>query len=722
MAVLKYLGALDACPLSPGQPLRLPEQEMVVIGSGEEADLRICVPSIAKKHARIEQIEDGKYCLQALAKVAGSYLDGRALSRHESPPLSDGCVLRLGNLQFSFVNSPSRELVSQVRRLREWWDRAEEAPEVITPANVTAVGELYGTTCLASGRLTIEEAMGWYQSYRGDRQRSRLLPIAVPHLVDLAACVLFGEPPLRAVGRILAACDPQSVRVRYYKAYQQRYLCSLAFHPQVRFVRDRVSSLRRNSSARPDIVTRFLARIFEWVTNAWYTVDVETEFRKQLRDLKGTEQEVSRETANRARQEAKQLIAEDRDHCAGGESRILLDPADVQAFLIQTGEIIRRARAMEKVLDPVERFLLGARSEVASAFDHHNTPLLAECVATRPLEDRDFEVEPLDREPQVPEIPSRDPGDESAIVRIRTTKRLEDLPQVVPSDLCMLYASEDGEQRLLEKMMNEGLLKFERHDYDTEIRRERFLVCLIADTGPQSWVTGLEGGDVFGDVLPDNFDRVGNASRGCPQVHAQRLIFEILRDLTFFVRLPNVVVDLHFFLQSVGGSALIGGHYHHPLHCATTLAELQRKFGKSKYEDMIQLERLAVGYFFPTAGRARRQSLLPVQLIHRVFQSGNYDLTLFVFLGPRQTLSALLPAELPPPRKRPGVKDVVMMAQLGPWPTSVEVATAESFDEMTLAPDFQSCFDDELRYRILEALLGKRRNGSITETELAFRE
>jgi hypothetical protein len=376
------------------------------------------------------------------------------------------------------------------------------------------------------------------------------------------------------------------------------------------------------------------------------------------------------------------------DRCVG-EPRLLTDPAQTRMFLIQLSQVVRKAKAFNSAVGPLEQFLLGARTRVKSAFVEMDDLLINECLLAQTLEECDFQIDPLRRLPRLPRTPSPAAGDHSAVRRVRKTNKVEMLPEAVPQDLAVARAGQHGTRLLVEKLYNDGLLIWERQHYDIEIRRQSFLITFVADTGPEAKV------------------EVGTAgSANTASVHARRLIFEVLGDLAKFVHLPEARIDVHVFLEPVGDRS------DRRLTWALPFDQLQAQFGKSRYDDMVELEWLAPGFFFPRHSTPEARQTDHLHFLEEALERRHYDLTLTLFLGPERTLRSLVPPEPPPPRGG-GAKDIVRLVQLGRWPASVEVARGDSFAALRGEPEFEFCADAEFRYTVLEDILGRRKAAAI---------
>lgn len=653
---------------------------VVRIGSDAKAELTLASSAVAAAHAQLVQPEhEGPYNVIDLGSSAGTYLDGERLPRLGSRTLHDGMCLRFGDVELIFVDASVRAGEGKPRTLAEFWGAAERAPESFDPEMLHTACDLCGTSGLSRGMLQAKLAAHWYSLYRG-YQRRPCLPLAPIHLVDLASLIVFRQPPLRPLAAAQVATCANMLRVDYYRYYQQQHLCSLAVHPGTGFIRMRTSREKIDAKSRDEIVIRFIADIANWVTQAWLAHDHGTDG------------------------EAKERVLLE----CGQEFRVITEPVLAQQFLIQLSQITHQVnrfqglpfedlRALREIIDPVERFALGARSTIPKAFETMDQILVSECLKSKLLEERDYKIVPVDTSPCVPRVPSRNPGDRTAIKRIRKTSRLEDLPEITPGEYAFL-ALPDGVRHLTSRLMHEGLQRWERESYDDEIKRERFLVCIVADIGA---ISQTAGGKPAAD---HSFDDLSSHARrtnlgNTPNIHARRLTFELLRDIAMFLGNECISLDVVIIMEPIRDP------HGRRMACQLTLDELKVLFGKSQYDDMVELEGKVPGFFFRE--RENQKSELDLSnLVRRAFEPGRYDLTLFAFLGPEMTIRDLLPADLPPPRQELGAKDKILLVQLGAAGNGVELAQGSHFEEVLLYPTLESVSDQYLRYLVIETLLG----------------
>ncbi len=544
---------------------------------------------------------------------------------------------------------PPLRMPDRLLRLSEWWAKGREAPPKLTSSLLTGAAKLSGTTYLRVHPDHPARAAEWYQAYLTDPSVNQaLLPVALPYLIDLTAVVACRQPPLRRAGH------PD-----YVAAYQEGHLCPLAYNHGVGFVR-RQAVAARTPAARRALVAQFVARVFGWVVNAWLDATC------------GPDDEARREELARC----------------SGPLRLLSEPDDVQAFLVQLAGVVKKkthARGGAAVFDRLELFLLGASAHIPEAFMNMDQVLIHECLASVRLEEDEYDPRPLHRLPLTPEVPSRQPGEDGEVRGVRRTTRVEELPSVIPQELAAAGLGEDGTRVVIDQLINSGLMKWERRDMEREVTRTSVLVCFVADVGPAAQVAA------------------GTASAAnTPSVHARRLIFECVRDIAAAVEPPAGGLDVHVFLDP-------GRDWPDRRRAwKVTLDDLRRTIGKSVYDDMMAVEGFAPGYFFP-AHRAAAPGADHHAFIEDVFGRCSYDQTLFVFLGPESTLPDLLPAQPPPARKQTGARDRVFAVQLGPWPDASDVVRGRWFDDPWAGAEPEYTPDAEFRHAVLEELIGDRR-------------
>ena len=657
-----------------GEQFFFSDRTPISVGCDLGQDLHLKHSSVAKRHALIYLVDDGSYHIHDLGSRRGTSVDGQRLGSQVSERLTNGCLVAFGQMQFVFTDHK----VPKVRALREWWDEAEPAPSTLTSNEIDGWSQLSGTLPFQTDfQATVA---GWYSTYRNPQAPQSCLPVAIPYLIDLGALLVCAQPPLRSVSQV-----PQEDNFPP-RLYWDRHLSTVAYHPAVRSVRERLVSSRSDRAVQQEIVARFLWNLFNWVAKTWFDFDAQGDTIRSRQDLV---------------------------HCSGSV-RMLTKPDQVRGFLSELAEVMQHVpRAFDTVLERVQRFLLGARPYVATAFTNPNLPLLDECLRAQHLEDDDFTLELLRLVLHIPDVPSRNPGDRASIVRVRKTTRLEDSPEVLPQEWALARIRPDGKRLLLGKLTNEGLLRWDRQHYTSEHHHDRFLVCFVADVGPYAAVdSSAQHGGVAGLLPRPPVERQQASARATrrpgntPRTHAQRLIFESLRDMSMYIDLPKLVLDLHVFLKPIHAAEQA------QWSCALSLDELRERLGKTTYDDMVELERRAPGYFFQRLQPHKASGTDYLQFIHRVFDAGDYDVMLFIFFAPRSTFTDLLPKDPPPPRRTPGVRDIIKLVRLGHWPTSVESMSTQSFVDATVQKDFGFCADQELRYSIIEDLLGPRRLGA----------
>lgn len=81
----------------------------VVLGRGEDADVRLAATSVSRAHARIEPDPDGGWRLVDLGSRNGVTLDFRRVT---SVSLTDGAVFKLGDLELRFRAEVARDVGS----------------------------------------------------------------------------------------------------------------------------------------------------------------------------------------------------------------------------------------------------------------------------------------------------------------------------------------------------------------------------------------------------------------------------------------------------------------------------------------------------------------------------------------------------------------------------------------------------------------------------------
>ena len=233
------------------------------------------------------------------------------------------------------------------------------------------------------------------------------LPIAIPYLIDLGAIVAFNPPPIR--NRLLIRYrDDDSLPSKYMFAYQRKHLRDLAFHPVVRALREQISmvhDVRRQLEA----ISLFVSHVFNWVTEVWTAADMDQGLSRDLADIS--------------------------KH--SGRPVILPDRIATQEFLIQLSSVVRDAD-LEKVINPVRRFLLSARPTIPDSFRSYDATLIEECLKSRELDEPQYREEPIQLLPLRPEVPSANPGDELTIRKTKRTNDLAKMPHVLPQEFMPL--------------------------------------------------------------------------------------------------------------------------------------------------------------------------------------------------------------------------------------------------------------------------------------------
>src|SRR5262249_39111191 len=82
-----------------GHRYELAERE-IVVGRGEESDIRISDNSISRRHARLEPTEQGVF-VQDLGSTNGTFVNDQAIDGARL--LHDGDYLRIGNCIYRFL-------------------------------------------------------------------------------------------------------------------------------------------------------------------------------------------------------------------------------------------------------------------------------------------------------------------------------------------------------------------------------------------------------------------------------------------------------------------------------------------------------------------------------------------------------------------------------------------------------------------------------------------
>lgn len=646
MANLVLINDLPGSKIRKGDRLNF-KGDAIVVGSGRQVHLKLAIPGIDERHAQFLIDRDGKYRLWQLAD-GGTYVGDRLVAADEQVPLDDGISIRFGDAHFIFHDERQR-VVAVEQPLAAWREAAPRARPQLTKDELYEANAVCGTRALT---LSAARAVGWYGAYVA-RQASRrsLLPMALPFFFDLGALIAYEPPPLRSASTY--GIDDQSLPAYCRRAYLRHFLHRFAFRPLVR-------NVRRQFAATPDVsrqnavVAEFAGVVFDWIADLWLEQDV--------------------------------AAGANPDHAgdgAIGDLRVLAGGSSARQFLVQMSKCLQSAGGLQKMIDPIVGFQLAAYVRVPSALQKPDHTLIRECLKSRSLDEQTYRPEPIDVAPLSPETPSRNPGDEGAVRRVRKTSELARLPAVVPHEYALLRLRH-GKKHLLTKLTNEGLLCWERHDFDVQIRRRSYLVCLVADIGPAA---DPKAGEAF--------------AANSANTHARRLIFEVLRDLAVHFSLPGVELQTRVFLEP----------HREPGRKRLTwqlgLDELRARFGQSNEADMLALEDCASGFFFPDHASAAGGTH-PERFIQGVLDADEHDFTLFVFLGPQQTVRSLMPADPPPPRVRPGVKDRVLLVRLGRWPYAVEAASGRGFDDLSFHPEYDFFPDTAFRYAILEEVMGER--------------
>jgi diguanylate cyclase (GGDEF)-like protein len=108
---MRAVAGREAClvhiyPTGPGMGSRYPLGDTpVVIGRGNESDIRINDNSVSRRHARIQPGADGYYAID-LQSTNGTFVNNMPASMYK---LSDGDYLRVGNCIYRFLDSGNIE-------------------------------------------------------------------------------------------------------------------------------------------------------------------------------------------------------------------------------------------------------------------------------------------------------------------------------------------------------------------------------------------------------------------------------------------------------------------------------------------------------------------------------------------------------------------------------------------------------------------------------------
>src|SRR4051794_5995833 len=98
----------DAClvhiyPTGPLMGIRhVLSEKPIIVGRGEDCDIRILDNSISRRHARIERLTDGFHVLD-MQSTNGTFVNDKASEEGNSIMLKDGDYLRVGNCIFRFL-------------------------------------------------------------------------------------------------------------------------------------------------------------------------------------------------------------------------------------------------------------------------------------------------------------------------------------------------------------------------------------------------------------------------------------------------------------------------------------------------------------------------------------------------------------------------------------------------------------------------------------------
>jgi len=108
---MQAIGGREAClvhiyPTGPGMGTRYPLGDTpLVVGRGNESDIRITDNSVSRRHARLQPGADGYYAID-LQSTNGTFVNNTPASMYR---LSDGDYLRVGNCIYRFLDSGNVE-------------------------------------------------------------------------------------------------------------------------------------------------------------------------------------------------------------------------------------------------------------------------------------------------------------------------------------------------------------------------------------------------------------------------------------------------------------------------------------------------------------------------------------------------------------------------------------------------------------------------------------
>lgn len=628
--------------------------------------------SIGKGHAVIRRDEQGQYSLAVMGAEPRASLNCIVVAPGEQRVLHDGCELQFGEKIFSFQHTLQRAAVLRQDSLYHWAEQGVPAPGRLDRETLQTAVDLCGTRAIHRGQIDVDQVRRWCAACMGLLVRSRF-PLPLPYLIDVGSLLLAEDLSLRAelAGRLHRG---RTIRSEYARRYVNEHLAWLAHRPDIVFIRRRLAE-SADEAIRTDIVARFL---------------------RMLLDLFGR-------AAARKHPEQNNAFVEINEGRA-----VITDPLANMGFLItaagQSQSLLRRG------LDRVEMFLLGARPRLGSNTDNYRERLIQECLDSHDLKPADYRPDPYRPDPRLPDVPSASGGESTTLRGLRRTSRLEELPEVIPGDLVYLSVGVEGgsaanrsaasqscgsgvhpgQRHLLERLAHEGLNKWERHSLDVETHRKRFLLVLVADIGGASNVTDSTGHS-FND-------------------HARRLIFETLRDVALHVPDSPLAADIQLDVTVLlePGPSERGG-LDPRLAWSTDLNELQHRFGRSLYDDMMDLEDRMHGYFFRLSeqvpGGTEEES---GQLLLRLWEQGDYDLMFFNLLASGKSMEKLMPIDTPTVREQGSQRTVVHRIYLDAGRDFVRLRRGSSFDEGVLSLDEDDLSDEALRYTTLEVLLGRR--------------
>jgi|GEM_PF-6069562 len=716
-------------------------QDYWEIGSGPDCYLRLSDSErVDLKHAVIRK-RDGEFFISDQKSTNKTLVNAKLLEPYESEKLFPGTVVSIAKYEIRFEEEVSSAPGKRKRRvgtrrggampsrLSEWWEWGSDVTEKNLDKALSTL-EICGTTREAfedkSLQSTIKE---WFEIYYENKKWAparQYLPVALPYLADLGVFLWCSPPPLR---------DPSSCGQygEFIAKYQSQHLRALQNYIwELRFVREQLQKARDLASLNR-VVHRFIWDLFGFVSDTWFLYDSKklvSALALGPRDYPiGVDRLISRMKESTIGREEKSVLSNfirnvkadrrfndvqefvgaikawEKSKCKG-DPPILLHVEDALLFLEQMSKALSELARFQKAIPRLEKFFLGALCCNERSYDNCNKQLIQACLRSRDLVERDYIPHTTYLDLSWPEVLSRNLGESHDIDRIRSSTELRKIPEAIPQDLLYLAAdSEKGPRLFAHKVLNEGLLIWERKDQMRESIRQRYLVCIVSDIGKAAEQSASLRNDYFkrANRSGNRGSLIDGIKKGVSSdTHGRRLIFDMLRDMAGHVDLPDVDVDINVFLEPVASDEKQRLTWH------MTLEELKLEMKGDLYNSMVEIERRAPSYFFldtPGEGKSRVGHL---QFIENVFSDGCYDFTLFVFLGPRKTVcSRLMPNEVARMGIDAGTRCMIMAVHLDCWADWVEVAVSCGFEESAFGMEFRILNDDDFRYSIIEALMGR---------------